>query len=63
MAIISGACFCKAVKYELLRESQMQGLCYCTDCQARGWERSLDLLCGGTRGLSIAGREVDAVHL
>ena len=36
MAIISGACFCTAVKYELLRESQMQGLCYCTDCQRVG---------------------------
>lgn len=36
MAIISGACFCKAVKYELLRESQMQGLCFCTDCQRVG---------------------------
>ena len=31
--MISGACFCKAVQYELLTDSQMQGLCYCTDCQ------------------------------
>lgn len=36
MGIISGACFCKAVKYELLSESQMQGLCYCSDCQRVG---------------------------
>ena len=28
--MISGACFCKTVQYELLTESQMQGLCYCT---------------------------------
>ena len=34
--MISGACFCKAVQYELLSESQMQGLCYCTDCQVVG---------------------------
>ena len=36
MGIISGSCFCKAVKYELMSESQMQGLCYCTDCQCVG---------------------------
>ena len=36
MGMISGACFCKAVQYELLTESQMQGLCYCTDCQIVG---------------------------
>ena len=34
--MISGACFCKAVQYELLTESQIQGLCYCTDCQVVG---------------------------
>jgi hypothetical protein len=34
--MITGACFCKAVQYELLAESQMQGLCYCTDCQTVG---------------------------
>ena len=31
--MISGTCFRNAVKYELSAESQMQGLCYCTDCQ------------------------------
>ena len=36
MGMITGACFCKAVQYELLTESQMQGLCYCTDCQVVG---------------------------
>ena len=34
--MMTGACFCKAVRYELLAESQMQGLCYCTDCQVLG---------------------------
>ena len=36
MGMITGVCFCKAVQYELLTESQMQGLCYCTDCQVLG---------------------------
>ena len=36
MGIISGVCFCKAVRYELLTQSKMQGLCYCTDCQVVG---------------------------
>ena len=36
MAVISGSCFCRAVKYELSAESRMQGLCYCTDCQTIG---------------------------
>ena len=34
--MITGACFCKAVKYELCAESALQGLCYCTDCQTVG---------------------------
>jgi hypothetical protein len=34
--MIKGSCFCKAVQYELTAESQMQGLCYCTDCQIVG---------------------------
>ena len=34
--MLTGTCFCKAVRYELLAESQMQGLCYCTDCQVVG---------------------------
>ena len=34
--MMTGTCFCKAVRYELLAESQMQGLCYCTDCQVLG---------------------------
>ena len=34
--MITGTCFCKAVKYELLAESTLQGLCYCTDCQTVG---------------------------
>ena len=48
--MISGTCFCNAVKYELSAESQMQGLCYCTDCQVVR-QRALDLLCGGASGL------------
>ena len=36
MGTISGSCFCQAVQYELMSESQMQGLCYCTDCQRVG---------------------------
>ena len=36
MAMISGSCFCHAVQYELSAQSQMQGLCYCTDCQTIG---------------------------
>lgn len=34
--MITGACFCQGVKYELSAESHMQGLCYCTDCQVVG---------------------------
>ena len=34
--MISRNCFCKAVKYELSADSQMQGLRYCTDCQVVG---------------------------
>ena len=34
--MISGSCFCCSVKYELSAESQMQGLCYCIDCQRVG---------------------------
>ena len=34
--MITGSCFCDAVKYELSAASQMQGLCYCTDCQRVG---------------------------
>ena len=33
---MTGACFCKAIKYEVLAESMMQGLCYCADCQTVG---------------------------
>ena len=33
---MTGACFCKAIKYEVLAESMMQGLCYCVDCQTVG---------------------------
>ena len=36
MGTISGSCFCQAIKYELTSESQLQGLCYCTDCQRVG---------------------------
>jgi len=36
MGTISGSCFCQAVQYQLMSESQMQGLCYCTDCQRVG---------------------------
>lgn len=34
--MIKRSCFCKAVQYQLITESQMQGLCYCTDCQIVG---------------------------
>ena len=34
--MITGACFCKAVTYQVLAESMMQGLCYCADCQTVG---------------------------
>jgi hypothetical protein len=34
--MIQGNCLCAAVKYEVTAESQMQGLCYCTDCQIIG---------------------------
>ena len=34
--MITGACFCQGVKYQLSAESHMQGLCYCTDCQVVG---------------------------
>lgn len=34
--MLTGACFCKAVKYRVLADSALQGLCYCTDCQIVG---------------------------
>ena len=34
--IIVGRCLCSAVQFELTAEAQMQGLCYCTDCQTVG---------------------------
>ena len=34
--MMTGACFCKAIKYEVVAESMMQGLCYCADCQTVG---------------------------
>ena len=57
--MISGACFCKAVQYELLTESQMQGLCYCTDCQVVGGS-SHWASCGGALRLQIIERHSDS---
>ena len=39
--MITGACFCKAVTYQVLAESMMQGLCYCADCQTVGKQGQL----------------------
>ena len=61
--MMTGACFCKAVRYELLAESQMQGLCYCTDCQVLGGSSHWTSYAIAIPDFRLTGRRVSLLYL